>query len=304
MNSQEFHFDRFHPEQLREIINGSDLEHTILEPGECSARVVRKVTDEFSADSGFYNFPVLVRGQFPPKRLCIGMSMGPEHPTWVNGISIERPSLQVYAEGTEMLYRAGRNTDWMGFSIARQTLQKAALRLRGEELSLPSRGMVELPISVEICKEIFRLIRSSPQEEDSSRLIWIIVEAILSSSSDDGDREPYRFQIVSRADRALRSLVGDKYSSKTLCEMIGVSERSVQIHFREAFGMSPKTWFTKLSLNQARSRLLSAESRPGAVAEIAIEFGFDHLGRFSERYRDLFDELPSETLKRNGTMSE
>jgi AraC-like DNA-binding protein len=34
------------------------------------------------------------------------------------------------------------------------------------------------------------------------------------------------------------------------------------------------------------------------LTELAMEFGFFHLGRFSEQYRKQFGELPSETLKR------
>jgi len=34
------------------------------------------------------------------------------------------------------------------------------------------------------------------------------------------------------------------------------------------------------------------------IAEVAMRWSFWHLGRFSESYRQLFKELPSETLKR------
>lgn len=62
--------------------------------------------------------------------------------------------------------------------------------------------------------------------------------------------------------------------------------------------MTPKAWFSLLSLNEARNRLLRLPNRPGAVADVAMECGFEHLGRFSESYRNLFNELPSETLRK------
>jgi AraC-like DNA-binding protein len=33
------------------------------------------------------------------------------------------------------------------------------------------------------------------------------------------------------------------------------------------------------------------------VADVAFRWGFGHLGRFAEKYRERYGELPSETLK-------
>ena len=46
----------------------------------------------------------------------------------------------------------------------------------------------------------------------------------------------------------------------------------------------------------ARARLGSGAAT--AVTEVALACGFEHLGRFSTRYRDRFGESPSETLRR------
>jgi AraC-like DNA-binding protein len=42
---------------------------------------------------------------------------------------------------------------------------------------------------------------------------------------------------------------------------------------------------------------LSGRQKPG-ITEAALAHGFDHLSRFAEHYRRLFDELPSQTLRR------
>ncbi|MDF1657149.1 MAG: AraC family transcriptional regulator [Verrucomicrobiales bacterium] len=225
------------------------------------------------------------------------MSQGREKATWINGIEMSGPSLQIYAEGAEMLYRAGRDTEWMAISISRRSLQDAAIEILGAELPLPASGMINHVISASMARRLLELVRSQPTFSQGlpgyENLILIaLVTAIASANHEKPHhstaRAIRRLEIVSRADRAIRDLVGSRYSSEALCRAVGASERSIQTHFQEAFGMSPKSCFTTLALNQARTVLMNTDFRPGIISETALKFGFEHLGRFRELSRSLF----------------
>ncbi|MCM2362402.1 helix-turn-helix domain-containing protein [Pseudomonas sp. SR18] len=82
-----------------------------------------------------------------------------------------------------------------------------------------------------------------------------------------------------------------------LAQIAGVSLRQLQQGFKTYTGMSPAQWMRLRRLNGARRDLLTAVDR--TVAEVAMNWSFWHLGRFSHSYRALFNELPSETLKRS-----
>ena len=62
--------------------------------------------------------------------------------------------------------------------------------------------------------------------------------------------------------------------------------------------MSPKRYLSMRRMNLARRALRNAEAQRTTVTEIASDYGFWELGRFSVSYRSLFDESPSATLHR------
>jgi len=84
-----------------------------------------------------------------------------------------------------------------------------------------------------------------------------------------------------------------------LSQVAGVSLRQVQHAFKAYTGMTPTHWLRLRRLNSAHRELLSRTPMETTVAEVAMNWSFWHLGRFSSSYRALFKELPSETLKRS-----
>ena len=84
-----------------------------------------------------------------------------------------------------------------------------------------------------------------------------------------------------------------------LSQIAGVSLRQVQHAFKAYTGMTPTHWLRLRRLNSAHRELLGRTPMETTVAEVAMNWSFWHLGRFSSSYRALFKELPSETLKRS-----
>jgi AraC family ethanolamine operon transcriptional activator len=76
-----------------------------------------------------------------------------------------------------------------------------------------------------------------------------------------------------------------------------ISERSLQYAFREAFDMTPQAFIKRRRLHFARQQLQTADSVEANVSRIATGLGFYELGRFASDYRQVFGQLPSETLR-------
>lgn len=82
-----------------------------------------------------------------------------------------------------------------------------------------------------------------------------------------------------------------------LCRLLHVSPTTLENAFKKITGLTPHTFFLRRRLNRARRALLNANQLQGRVTDIALELGFTELGRFAVRYRQMFGESPSETLR-------
>lgn len=77
----------------------------------------------------------------------------------------------------------------------------------------------------------------------------------------------------------------------------GVSRYKLFEGFGQHFGHAPMAYLKKYRLEAVRREILSDCSERN-VSSIAMNWGFTHLGRFSNDYKQLFGETPSQTLKR------
>ena len=86
-------------------------------------------------------------------------------------------------------------------------------------------------------------------------------------------------------------------SAGQLCRLAGVSQRALEKLFLSRRGMSPMRFVVERRLAAAQ-RKLGAAAPGDDVTEVALGLGFNHIGRFSGLYRQVYGELPSQTLQR------
>ena len=106
---------------------------------------------------------------------------------------------------------------------------------------------------------------------------------------------------VARAEAWIDVHLTEAISVEDVASALGVCTRTLRLAFRSVRGCSPLRAIHIRRLDRVRAAL--AVAKPGAtVTDIATSFGFFELGRFSVRYRQRFDEKPSETLARSVQM--
>jgi transcriptional regulator GlxA family with amidase domain len=106
----------------------------------------------------------------------------------------------------------------------------------------------------------------------------------------------HREHLLKRVDQYLHATQGMPFDSKDLAAAVGATERSIQMHFQDAYGITPGQWARCLALHRVRQHLLKTDPRRFTVEGVARAFGFRHMGRFSAYYEELFGEFPSDAM--------
>lgn len=115
----------------------------------------------------------------------------------------------------------------------------------------------------------------------------------------NADGRPASPAVVKQAIDLMRAHPELVWTTAEVARATGVSARVLQKAFAQAGEPPPMTYLRQLRLNRVRAELADAAQTqsPAAVTAVAGRWGFVHLGRFAQQYRQLFGEAPSHTLR-------
>lgn len=101
---------------------------------------------------------------------------------------------------------------------------------------------------------------------------------------------------VKRAEEYMRVNASEAITLEMLAREAGCSIRSLNQGFQQFRNTTPMRFLRQVRLARAHADL-SREASSTGISEIALRWGFSHLGRFSSEYRRHYGELPSETAR-------
>ena len=134
--------------------------------------------------------------------------------------------------------------------------------------------------------------------EDVLRLATsVIAPSPLVEHHLEGRPKISRREIIHSSMELLEQEDGTLMSVHDLATANRVSERTLRAAFKEYFGLGPVRYFQLLRLHRIHRALKAAAPEKVTVSQILLEHGEWAFGRFAARYRQLFGELPSDTLR-------
>lgn len=143
-------------------------------------------------------------------------------------------------------------------------------------------------------RELSLLFREWVLEE----LISVLTAALQAPVNGRILKHKSRFDILQTAIEVVEKQLRQPLSTKALAEKVGTSSRVLQYAFQDVLNTTPMRYILHRKLHAARSDLRrSASGTISQVSNIAMLYGMNHFGRFSTKYKQLFGESPSSTLK-------
>lgn len=292
------------------VRNFFDLEAVQLEPGQCRCKI------EFIAAGGvfFYREHYPVRTQLTGELLHnrFGFAVPAQGPSLqFSGESMDRRRLASAMTGEQMeVFAPGGLKQFVVLLDHEQLLSMAdAAGLPGEVQKALRPGRPGMPLVAKpsevasLSQRLTQLLHlASIGELDAEAAYledWVYTQALSILDVKEGPTgRPSAAVLVRRALEAVEEHNGPVRVGQ-LCRALRVSPGHLKNSFRAVTGLTPHAFFLRRQLNEARAVLLRANPNERTVTKIAGECGFSELGRFAVRYRQLFGELPSETLQRS-----
>lgn len=131
--------------------------------------------------------------------------------------------------------------------------------------------------------------------------VQMLLSLLLQAAGADERPSPSpagRSWYVKRAEAFMEANLASDIGIADVVAASGVSVRTLYYGFTACHGVAPMTWLKHRRLARAREDLAAADPAETSVTEVALRWGFSHLGRFAVDYRARFGESPSRTLRR------
>jgi AraC-like DNA-binding protein len=248
----------------------------------------------------------------------------------VNGHTVtkwtDRHASTVTAPGAATVFKPGTDTEltWshdcaqVGIKIAPSEIQRELEKLLDRPVGKPVEFARRLDLTTGASHSFLSivgvLVREAGRDHGLLRhrlavanLQRLLIEGLLLTQphnysdalGDDG--RPTSRAVVKQAIDLMRCQPESVWTIAELARTTGVSARTLQTAFAKSGEPPPMTYLRRLRLHRVRAELVDAAQSGSALAvtTVASRWGFVHLGRFAQQYRQLFGESPSQTLRSN-----
>jgi AraC-like DNA-binding protein len=250
----------------------------------------------------------------PPALAFVAYRTDPGPPPLWAGMELQSKDLVFHGPGARLHQRTMGPCIWNLIALTSTDLDEFGRTLFEQEFAPPIAGGILRPSGRDLgCLQRLhaaacRLAETRPQtltHREVARslqqdLILALVTCLTTAAvRDETAAQKLHARIMIRFEEVLLAHLHRALRLRELCELIGVSDRTLQSCCTEFLGISPSRYVLLRRLKAVRIALRDADATTASVTEIANEYGFARFGgRFDAAYLAAFGEPPSVTLRR------
>jgi len=281
--------------------------------GKFSAELTQVSMNKLWVHVAHEDLPRVYIGAVKPHRAAIGFLTRMNQPA-MQHCGMEVLPGDIVINDTDLMYRRTEaNCDWGSMSLSRDDLDAVYNAVTGREFSGLARKHLVRPAPelmsrlLNLHATVGQLAKTTPdilslpgvaralEQELILVMIRCLTEGDLSVMTAGGRRHD---MMIARFEEFLESHPDRPLYLTEICAAIGVAERTLRVVCEEHLGMAPIRFLSMRRMHLVHRALRQADPSNTTVTRIATDHGFWELGRFSVAYRDMFDESPSDSLRR------
>jgi AraC-like DNA-binding protein len=281
--------------------------------GKFSAELTQVSMNKLWVHDAHEDLPRVYIGAVKRHRAAIGFLTRANQPA-IQHCGMEVLPGDIVINDTDLMYRRTEaNCDWGSISLAQDDLDAAYTAVTGREFDgLGRKHLVRPPPELmsrllNLHAMVGQLAKTAPdilsfpevaralEQELILVMIRCLTEGEPSEMTAGGRRHD---MIIARFEEFLECHPDQPLYLAEICAAIGAAERTLRVACEEHLGMAPIRFLSMRRMHLVHRALRQADPSKTTVTRIATDHGFWELGRFSVAYRVLFDESPSDSLRR------
>ncbi len=295
-------------EMLREYLAtiGWGVDYRQLEAGQLEAHLSVRAAGGITIVRTAVSHRVIGSSRSPDDMFTIAMSVS-NNALLLNGHSIDQEGLFVIPPKTDV-HVSSVGGGWGVLSMLMsvdmlaeyfETVYDDHSLLETEKITLFELPKTQLaPLRRLVAEGMSQPLGSQTHAVEESDLVAQMGRLLVRPETVQIVGDPYRrlkkHRIVVRAKEYVHEHLREVIPVIDLCNYCSVSLSTLERIFTRELGIHPNGYIRAARLHEVRRALLATNAENFTIAEIAMNSGFTHMGRFSRRYRTHFGRLPSE----------
>ena len=294
-------------EEFNSFNHGWDTDFSVCSNQPYQARIEQFASDEVLVNTGSFSQGTIQRGTTPPGMHTFALPVLIRGPMYWRSIPIHTQCLMAFPENHELQAVAYGPSSMCTISVHEDRISKQ-LAVSGEynHNDLNKGGATEL--QAHQWHKLHKLLRFYSEclaQHGDSRYSKLLEEDLLDGILDlmMGSATagiPIRPEAAARNTRRaldyMYALQREPMNIADLCSTLGISRRVLELSFKKYIGLSPKQFSNQQRMHSCHQELLRGSAQDDSVSQVAMGWGFWHMGQFGSDYKKLFGQTPGTTL--------